>query len=256
MLPPSAIVPDPDNRRMLDDEDFASLCDSIRVSGILQPLQVWRRPDGTHRLIDGERRWRAAQTLGVNEVPCDVWPSDADPRRVAVAGLALNEHRKAHGCLNVARRLRDIKNETGLTHADLAAHSGLPLDRVKSYFSLFDGSDGMLTFLERHGVPLKVAAELVRYERATNEARGRRLVQRYLESPLTAREILALRKRETSREPSKSEPSPERKTMEGKRIFERFESVVRRDPSALAQLEDLARRLGFQLVPTAARAGS
>ena len=115
LVPLATIVPDQDNRRIVEDDDFEALCDSIRVLGVLQPLQVWRRPDGTYRLIDGERRWRASRKVGMSEVvACDVWPSEADPRRVAVAGFALNEHRRAHGCLHVARRLRAIKNEGGL----------------------------------------------------------------------------------------------------------------------------------------------
>src|SRR5687767_5673417 len=85
MLPVAAIVPDQGTRRIVEDDDFDSLCDSIRLQGLLQPVHVLRQPDGTHRLMDGERRWRAAQKLGLTEIPCEVWPSDADPRRVAVA---------------------------------------------------------------------------------------------------------------------------------------------------------------------------
>ncbi len=251
VLPPGAIAPDPENRRVIEDDDFVSLCDSIRVSGVLQALQVWRLADGTHRLIDGERRWRAAQKLGLKEVPCDVWPCDADPRRIAVAALALNEHRKAHGCLHVARRLRDIKNDGGLTHEALAEHTGLPLDRVKTYFSLFAGSDDLLTFLEQNEVPLKVAVELVRYERATNEARARRLAERHKESPLTVQEIVALRKRESGRQPKK-EDKPTRPSRP-LRLVEKLEAEVRRDRSNMAQLEELALRLGYRLIPIAAQ---
>jgi ParB family chromosome partitioning protein len=254
MLPPSAVVPDEGNRRVVEDEDFELLCDSIRVSGVLQPLQVWRRPDGSHRLIDGERRWRAAQKLGLKEVPCEVWPSDADTGRIAVAGLALNEHRKAHGCLHVARRLRDIKNERAFSHAQLAEHTGLPLDRVKTYFSLFVGSDDMLEFLEENEVPLRVAVELVRYERATNEARARTIAKRYLERPLSVQEIVALRKREQAREQSMPESAPDRNATKMTRLLDRLASTLRHDPSALGQLEDFARRLGYQLVPTSIRA--
>jgi len=56
VVPMSTIVPDEDNRRVLEDDDFEALCDSIRVLGVLQPVQVWRRSDGTHRLIDAKNR--------------------------------------------------------------------------------------------------------------------------------------------------------------------------------------------------------
>src|SRR5262249_14482311 len=251
LLPADAIVPDSDNRTIVEDDDFEDLCDSIRVSGLLQPVQVWRRPDGTHRLIDGERRWRAARKVGLATIPSDVWPTDSDRRRVAVAALVLNEHRKAHGCMYVARKLRDLANESGFSHAELAEHTGLPLDRVKTYSSLFAGSDDLHKFLEKNEVPLKVAAELVRYERATNEARARRLMQRHLESPLTVQEIVALRKREQGRGEQPLEASRERTATGIKRFIDRFEAVLRRDPSAVTQLEALVGRLGFQLVPAA-----
>src|SRR5215470_18503185 len=96
ILSPDAIVPDPENRRIVEDEDFDALCDSIRVMGLLQPLQVWRQPDGKHLLVDGERRWRAARAISLAQVPCDVWPVETDRRRIAIAGLVLNEHRRAH----------------------------------------------------------------------------------------------------------------------------------------------------------------
>src|SRR5262245_1814275 len=188
------IVPDSKNRPVVEDSEFDGLCDSIQLFGLLQAVHVWRQADGRYQIIDGERRWRAAQKVNLAEIPCDVWPADAERRRVTVAGLAMNEHRKAHGSLHVARRLREIKNDSGLSHAELADQTGLPLDRVKSYFSLFAASDELLSFLEQQEVPLKAAVELVRYERATNEARARRLTERYKKSPLTAQEIIALRK--------------------------------------------------------------
>jgi ParB family chromosome partitioning protein len=251
LLPPAAIVPDPRSRRIVEDDDFDALCDSIRVLGVLLPLQVVPRSDGMHCLIDGERRWRAAQKVGLAETPCDVWPADTDARRVAVAGLVLNEHRKAHGNLAVARRLRDLKNECGHSHAEVATHTGIPLDRVKTYFSLFAASDGLMAFLEENEIPLKVAVELVRYERATNEARARRLTQRHKDSPLTVQEIIALRKREQRAPKTKktAETPPVSERHRPPAFVERFETAVRKDPGALVQLEELARRLGSQLVP-------
>jgi ParB family chromosome partitioning protein len=247
VLPIAEIVPDEQNRRIVEDDELVVLGESIRLFGVLQPIQVWRRPDGSHRLIDGERRWRAARSAGLAEIPCDVWPGESDPRRVAVAGLVLNEHRRAHGCLQVARRLRDIKNANGLTLDDLATQTGFPLDRVKTYFSLFGASDDVAKFLEERGVPLKVAAEIVRYQKATNEARARRLIERYKESPLTVQEITALRKRD-DRPPREQAAEP--RGAARPRYAEQFEAEARRDPS---KLEELARKLGFRLVPLAAQ---
>ena len=136
-IPIDAIVPDEANRAIDEsDEDFRELVESIRILGVLQRVHVQPRADGRYALIDGERRWRAALEAGRATLPCEVWPEDASPRDVTVAGVVMNEQRKAHGSLHVARRLRQIKNEFGETHEELARRTGLTLGRVKSYLSL------------------------------------------------------------------------------------------------------------------------
>jgi hypothetical protein len=115
--------------------------------------------------------------------------------------------------------------------AGRAEHTGLPLDRVKTYFSLFGASDDMLRFLDEKEVPLKVAAELVRFEKATNEARARRLLEKHLESPLTVQEIAALRKREQrtrGEKPQDKQERKERRLKPARGLVERFEAELRR----------------------------
>src|SRR5207253_10226032 len=65
----SSIVPSPlQPRKNFESEALQELVDSIRQHGIIQPLIV-RRVDGRYELIAGERRWRAAQELGLGQVP-------------------------------------------------------------------------------------------------------------------------------------------------------------------------------------------
>jgi ParB family chromosome partitioning protein len=55
-------------RKVFDEEKLRELADSIRSQGLIQPVLV--RRDGTgYRLIAGERRWRAAQLAGLQEIP-------------------------------------------------------------------------------------------------------------------------------------------------------------------------------------------
>lgn len=72
-LPPDRIFSDP-ARRTLRYEDAAliRLCDSIRRSGILQPLVVRADLDGNYHLLAGERRLRAARLLGISVIPAVV----------------------------------------------------------------------------------------------------------------------------------------------------------------------------------------
>jgi ParB family chromosome partitioning protein len=243
---------DPHNRTIDEiDERFLALVDSIRVFGVLQRIHV-RVQSERFELIDGERRYRAAVAAGLEVVPCEIWPAKANRGDVVAAGIVLNEQRQAHCSIHVARRLRDLKNAEGLTSEEVAQRMAMPLDRVKTYFSLFGASDFLITFLGENAVPLKVAAEFVRYERATSEGRSRKLVERYLEAPLTREQIAELRKRATDRsEPEKS--SYERGRERTPAVARAIERAYRRDAqTAVSAIEAALRPLGYLLVAVTA----
>lgn len=67
-------------RKEFSPETLRELADSIQEQGIVQPLIV-REREGRLELIAGERRWRAAQLLGLAEVPVIV--READDRAVS-----------------------------------------------------------------------------------------------------------------------------------------------------------------------------
>lgn len=71
LLPIDYIYPNPNQpRRDFNMEELHSLADSIRISGILQPITVRRQKDGLFELVAGERRLRAARIAGIPRVPC------------------------------------------------------------------------------------------------------------------------------------------------------------------------------------------
>jgi ParB family chromosome partitioning protein len=74
-------------RKDFSEESLKELASSIKEQGIVQPLIVRSRGE-TFELIAGERRWRAAQIIGLTEVPIIV--READDR--AVLELALIEN--------------------------------------------------------------------------------------------------------------------------------------------------------------------
>ena len=70
------IVPSPwQPRKIFDLESLSELVSSIKMHGVLQPLIV-RKKDLSFELIAGERRWRASQEAGLNEVPVIVIQAD------------------------------------------------------------------------------------------------------------------------------------------------------------------------------------
>ncbi|MGD0498792.1 MAG: ParB/RepB/Spo0J family partition protein [Bryobacteraceae bacterium] len=68
-IPIDLIDPNPAQpRRVFQSERLAELAQSIRVSGIIQPLVV-RKAGDRYQLVAGERRWRAAKLAGMGQVP-------------------------------------------------------------------------------------------------------------------------------------------------------------------------------------------
>lgn len=71
-------------RREFNDQSLGELAESIRQRGILQPLLV-RPVQGGFEIVAGERRWRAAQLAGLQEVPVMIRElSDQEARHLAL----------------------------------------------------------------------------------------------------------------------------------------------------------------------------
>ncbi len=244
------ISPDDKNRTVTASEEFQSLVDSVRVLGVLQPVHVRSTANGKFELIDGERRWRAAHAAGLVEIPCEVWPADANPRDAQIAGIVLNEQRQPHSPIHVARRLGEIKNDYGLTHEQLSKHTGMPADRVKSYLALLGAGTLILEFLESSDTPVKVALELVRYERATDTRRTEKLLKRQAEAPLTRHQIAALRKQATTHD----EELPSRVAAP---LASRVEKALTRNLSdAISQIETALAKFGYEVSLASGAQGS
>jgi len=108
-------------RAVFDDGDLDELVDSISQIGVLQPIVVRPDPDseGQFELIMGERRWRASQAAGLETIPAIVRETeDSDMLRDA---LLENLHRAALNPLEEAAAYRQLLDDFGCTHEELAA---------------------------------------------------------------------------------------------------------------------------------------
>jgi ParB family chromosome partitioning protein len=118
VLAPEKITPNPDQpRKHFDGEKIEELAQSIRTTGILQPILV--RPHGSgYQIISGERRYHAACRAGLREIPVVVrtW----NTRKVMLAALIENIQRENLNPIEEARALRDILQTHGYTHDQLA----------------------------------------------------------------------------------------------------------------------------------------
>ena len=106
---------------LIDPETLASLADSIRQSGILQPLLLAREGE-RYTIIAGERRWRAARLAGLTEVPAIVREWDDVRRREAA--LVENMRREDLNPIEEAEGVRSLMEECALTQEAVAARLG------------------------------------------------------------------------------------------------------------------------------------
>ena len=108
-------------RADFDDQQIAELAQSVREVGILQPLLVRHHPNG-YELIAGERRLRAAQSIGLDTVPCRV-TSATDEKSMEMA-LIENLQREDLNPLEEARAFQSLLDQFGLTQEDVATRVG------------------------------------------------------------------------------------------------------------------------------------
>ena len=108
-------------RKDFAPESLRELADSIKEQGIVQPLIV-RPQGGNFELIAGERRWRAAQMLGLTEVPVIV--READDRAVLELALIENLQRENLNPIEEAQGYAQLIGQFQLTQEEAAVKVG------------------------------------------------------------------------------------------------------------------------------------
>jgi ParB family chromosome partitioning protein len=108
-------------RKDFSPETLRELADSIKEQGIVQPLIV-RERQGHLELIAGERRWRAAQLLGLKEVP--VILREADDRAVLELALIENLQRENLNAIEEAQGYSQLIEQFQLKQEEVATKVG------------------------------------------------------------------------------------------------------------------------------------
>lgn len=121
-IPISRIRPNPfQPRREINPAELAELEQSLKASGLLQPITVRRRGDA-FELIAGERRFRAASNLGWTEISAII--RDYDDRTMLVLALVENLQRADLNAIEEARGYRRLMEDFQLTQQQVAEAVG------------------------------------------------------------------------------------------------------------------------------------
>jgi ParB family chromosome partitioning protein len=210
-VPVASISPNPRQpRRRFEQEALNALAGSLGERGVLQPVLVRPKPEGTYELIAGERRWRAAQIAGMKTIPALVRPHDD----AAALELALIENmaREDLNPVEEARACAALVEELGLTREQVGRRVGRGRVAVSNLVRLLDLPDEALELLEEgalsegHGRALLLAKDHAARRRLAREAKAegwsvRTLEERARRSDERSREASGRQRRPQTRKP-------------------------------------------------------
>ena len=122
-------------RQTITEEGLNELADSIRSQGLIQPVVV-RKTANRYELIAGERRWRAAQLAGIEEIPAVI--KDADNESAAAMALIENLQRENLNPIEEAIAMANLANEFNWTHQEVADVLGKARATVSNMLRLLE----------------------------------------------------------------------------------------------------------------------
>lgn len=133
-------------RKSFNEEELASLADSIRQHGVIQPLTVRLLDTGYYQIIAGERRWRAARMAGLREIPVVI--IEADDKKAMELALIENLQRADLTPIEEARGYQQLIGEYGLTQEQVADRVSKSRPAVANAMRLLSLPDELLSMVE------------------------------------------------------------------------------------------------------------
>lgn len=153
------IVPTPlQPRTVFRDEHLEELVASIREQGIIQPLIARQRGD-KYELIAGERRWRAAQRVGLVEAPVII--REASDQDVLELALIENLQREDLNAIEEANAFARLAKEFGLRQEDIAQKVGKSRAAVANSMRLLDLHEQVQSYLTQERISVGHAKVLL-----------------------------------------------------------------------------------------------
>ena len=125
-------------RQTMTDEGLQELADSIRSQGLIQPIVVRKTAD-RYELIAGERRWRAAQIAGLQDIPAVI--KQADDQAAAAMALIENLQRENLNPVEEAVAIANLIAQFNWTHQEVAEVLGKARATVSNSLRLLELAD-------------------------------------------------------------------------------------------------------------------
>ena len=185
-------------RKDMNPERLQELADSIKAQGIIQPIVVRKIGDDKYEIVAGERRWRAAQLAGLQQVPVVI--RDIDDRATMAIALIENIQRQDLNPLEEAEALKRLLDEYQLTHQQVADAVGKSRVTVTNLLRLMELQGEVKKLLLSGELEMGHARALLSLDAAKQVAAAQKIV----------REGLTVRAAEKLVKDAQAEPKPQK----------------------------------------------
>ena len=214
----SEIVRNPNQpRRYFDPEAIATLAESIRQYGVLNPLTVRRTGNGGYELVAGERRLRAARVAGLTDVPCLL--INADGEDSSVIALVENLQRRDLDFFEEANGFKRLIEQFGLTQEEAARKVGKTQSAVANKLRLLRLSQQNMELIRCNNLTERHARALLRLNDEADRINVTNyIIEHELNVSLTEEYIDEFLK-------AKENPQPVVEAESGKRVVRLFKDV-------------------------------
>lgn len=148
MVAIEAISPNPEQpRKRFNAEDLNDLSASIKEKGVIQPLIVRPRTDGSFEIVAGERRWRAAQMAQLHELPVIV--RDFTDVEVLEVAIIENIQRADLNSIEEAAGYRQLMDRFGHTQEKMAEALGKSRSHIANLLRLLNLPEPVLELVRK-----------------------------------------------------------------------------------------------------------
>ncbi len=175
-------------RRIFDEEKIDELAQSIKEHGVFQPIILKKVKQG-YIIVSGERRFRAAQRVGLNTIPSIV--RQYEESKVAEIALAENLQRENLTPIEEAEAYKVVMNNLRLTQAELAVKIGKSRSHVTNTLGLLNLPEEVQQMLLKSQISMGHARALSKLEDTKQIIK---LANRIVEKQLSVRQIEELTK--------------------------------------------------------------
>lgn len=195
----SEIEPNRDQpRKVFSDEAIAALADSIREYGVLQPILVRPLGTGMYQIVAGERRWRAARMLGLDEVPVNIKElSDLEAMQIAIVE---NLQRENLNPLEEATGYSELIEKFGMTQEKVAKLVGRSRSAVANAVRLLTLPESVQKMVESGDLSAGHARALLAFD---DEELLISTAQKAAGGGLTVRQVEKIAQKSTEETPEK-----------------------------------------------------